>query len=233
MDDGAFRRVAGALRQFHKRFAPLTGASAGGGPSRGAARLASTSTKHLGVSLPYYLAGRYFAVAMTPLLVPPAGLAALDEWLRGRRLRAREWRRVEVVRRSASGETVPRIARALGLHEQTARQWVARYLEEGPAGLADRPRSGGPRRVGDAALEAACAQLDVAADSPDGRSWTRGQLAAWLGEERGVRVSADRLGRLLRRRGYRYKRTKRTVAHKRRDLLLQASRRADLELLRF
>jgi transposase len=172
-------------------------------------------------------------VAMTPLLVPPDRLAALEEWLRGRRLRAREWQRVAIVRRSAAGETVPRIAAALGVHEQTARQWVARYLADGPAGLADRPRSGGPRRVRDSDLDAACAQLDAAADSPEGRTWTRGQLVAWLEQARGVRVGPDRLGRLLRRRGYRYKRTKRTVAHKRRDPLLQASKRADLELLRF
>ena len=172
-------------------------------------------------------------MAMTPLKVPPEWLAALDEWVRGRRLRAREWQRVAIVRRSAAGETVPRIAVALGLHEQTAREWVARYLEEGPAGLADRPRSGGPRRVSDADLGALTAVLDASAASPDGRTWTRGQLAAWLREERGVRLSADRLGRLLRGRGYRYKRTKRTVAHKRRDPDLQASRRADLELLRF
>lgn len=173
---------------------------------------------------------------MTPLLVPSARLEALEEWLKGRRLRTREWRRVEVVRRSASGETVPRIACALGLHEQTAREWVARYLAEGPDGLVDRPRSGGPRRVGDADLDALTALLDVSADSPDGvagRTWTRGQLAEWLEQERSVRVSADRVGRLLRQRGYRYKRTKRTVIHKRKDPDLQASRRADLELLRF
>jgi transposase len=128
---------------------------------------------------------------------------------------------------------VPQIARALGEHPQTAREWVKRFLADGPDGLRDHPRSGGPRRVSDADLEAVCALLDVSATAPEGRLWTRGQLVAWLREERRVVVSVDRLGRLLRARGYRYKRTKRTVAHKRKDPDLQASRRADLELLRF
>jgi transposase len=49
------------------------------------------------------------------------------------------------------------------------------------------------------------------------RTWTAPQLVAWLETERGVRLCRDHLGRLLRRRGFRWKRTKQSVAHKRKE----------------
>jgi transposase len=173
-------------------------------------------------------------MAMTALRVPVAGLVALEEWVKGRRLRAREWQRVAVIRRSAAGEVVPQIARSLGVHEQMAREWVKRYLAAGPAGLVDRPRAGGPRRVTEDDLVALEAHLDADAlpeDGARGRAWSAPQAVEWLLKERGVTVTPAHVAKLLRRRGYRYKRTKRGVTHKRRDPLLQASRRADLELL--
>ena len=56
------------------------------------------------------------------------------------------------------------------------------------------------------------------------RTWTAPQLVAWLEAERGVLLCRDHLGRLLRRRGFCWKRTKPSVAHKRTDpqLLQQA-----------
>lgn len=174
-------------------------------------------------------------MAMTALRVPEEGLGALERWARGRPLREREWVRVAIVRRSIAGETVPRIARELGIHEQTARSFVKRYLAEGPAGLHDRPRSGGPRRLTDDDLQALEARLDadaLPADGTRGRAWSASQAATWLQQTRQVTVTPGHLGRVLRCRGYRYKRTKRGVAHKRTDPLLQAGKRADLELLR-
>src|SRR5581483_5068490 len=47
--------------------------------------------------------------------------------------------------RSAERQTVPRIARALGLGEQTIRVWVERFNTAGLEGLADAPRTGRPR----------------------------------------------------------------------------------------
>ena len=76
------------------------------------------------------------------------------------------------------------------------------------------------------------ARLD--ADAASGaRTWTLGQLAAWLAEERGVTISADRLGVLLKRRDFRWKRTKRATSHKQGDGLRQAQAAADLALWRF
>ena len=76
------------------------------------------------------------------------------------------------------------------------------------------------------------ARLD--ADAASGvRSWTVAQAAGWLAEERRVWSSPDHLGSGLRRRGFRWKRTKRATAHKQGDPDRQAEDTADLALWRF
>ncbi len=68
-------------------------------------------------------------------------------------------------------------------------------------------------------LDAVSALLDAAAQG--GRSWTTPHLRHWLATERSVRVSTGRLGVLLRRARFRWKRTKRSVRHMRKDPSLQ------------
>ena len=120
--------------------------------------------------------------------------------------------RLEMVRLADAGWSVPRIARHLGLHEQTVRRQVTAFLAGGFAALPDKPRSGRPPTVGEADLAAVEARLDAG-----GRTWTTRQLVAWLRDERGVAVHPDHLRRLLRRRRFGWMRTVSSVAHKRRD----------------
>jgi transposase len=154
-----------------------------------------------------------------------------------RRLRAgttehRVHERLRMVRAVADGATVPQAARALDCHHQTVRQAVKRFLAEGFAGLADRPRAGRPPRLSEADLLALEERLD--ADAASGaRTWTLPQLAAWLAETRGVAISPDRLGVLLKQRGFRWKRTKRATSHEQGDGFRQAQAAADLALWRF
>jgi transposase len=172
---------------------------------------------------------------MQPPLRLDLSPAAQDELARRLRLRTtprREYDRLRMIETVAAGATVPRAARALGVHHQTVRQAVKRFLAEGFAGLTDRPRPGRPPRVREADLLAVEERLD--ADAATGaRTWTLPQLAAWLAEERGVTISPDRLGVLLKRRDFRWKRTKRSTAHKQGDGLRQAEAHADLALWRF
>ncbi len=162
----------------------------------------------------------------------PDQRAELDRRLRARTTPRREYERLQMIRAVAAGATVPEVARALGHHHQTVRQAAKRFLAEGFAGLADRPRSGRPRRLREADLRALEERLD--ADAATGaRTWTRGQAAAWLAEERGVSVGPAHLGEALRRRGFRWKRTKRATAHKQGDGRRQAEAAADLALWRF
>ena len=139
--------------------------------------------------------------------------------------RARD--RLEMVRLVDAGWSVPRVARHLGLHEQTVRRHVAAFLAHGFAALPDRPRPGRPPRVTEADLLALEALLDAG-----GRTWTTRQLVAWLAEQRGVAVHPDHLRRLLRRRRFGWKRTVASVAHKRRDQAAYDAKVAELDGLK-
>jgi len=120
--------------------------------------------------------------------------------------------RLEMVRLADAGWTIPRIARHLGCHEQTARKYVKAFVAEGFAALPDRPRPGRPPTVTAAHLDALEGLLDAG-----GRTWTTPQLVAWLDREHGVRVHPDHLSVLLHKRRFGWKRTVTSVAHKRRD----------------
>ncbi len=158
--------------------------------------------------------------------------AELDRRLRARTTEHRLHQRLLMIQLVADGATVPAAARVLGHHHQTVRKFVTRFRAEGFAGLADRPRAGRPARVGEVDLLALEAQLD--ADAQTGaRTWTLPQLVGWLAEERGVSIGPDRLGVLLRRRDFRWKRTKRALAHKQGDGFRQAEAAADLARWRF
>ena len=166
------------------------------------------------------------------LAVPAEARTELERRLRARTTEHRAHERLAMIRAVADGATIPPAARALGVHEQTVRTFVTRFVAEGVAGLADRPRAGRPPRLTAADLAAVEARLD--ADAATGaRTWTLPQLAAWLAEERGVVVTPGHLGERLKRRGFRWKRTKRTTTHKQTDPDRQAEAAADLALLPF
>ena len=146
---------------------------------------------------------------------------------RDRRIAVRTRERLEMIRLADAGLTVPQIAGLLHRHEQTVRKYVAAFRIEGFVALPDRPGGGRPRRITDAHLAAMEALLDTQT-----RTWTTPQVAAWLEREQGVRVHPGHLSRLLHQRGYRWKRTRRSLVHKRRDPDLQTAKRAELEALK-
>lgn len=166
------------------------------------------------------------------LELTPAERADLDRRLRARTIERREYERLRMVEAVADGATIPQAARALGVHEQTARKYVGRFRAEGFAGLADRPRGGRPARLTETDLAAVEARLDEDA-ATGARTWTLAQLAAWVATERGVAVTPGHLGERLRRRDFRWKRTKRSTAHKQSDPDRQEDAAADLALLPF
>lgn len=120
--------------------------------------------------------------------------------------------RLEMIRLADAGWSIPRIARHVGLHEQTVRRHVKKFLAHGVAALPDRSRSGRPPRVSEADLQAVEALLDAA-----DRTWTLRQLVGWLAVERRVSIHPEHLRRLLRARRFGWKRTVTSVAHQRRD----------------
>ena len=128
--------------------------------------------------------------------------------------------RLEMLRLSDLGRSVPQIARDLGKHEQTVRKYLKAFLAaeaatpgSGWAVLPDRPRPGRPPQVTEAHWQALERVLDEAAAHGE-RTWSAPQLAAWLATTSQVEVSPKYLGERLRQRKFRWKRTKRSVQHK-------------------
>lgn len=118
--------------------------------------------------------------------------------------------RLEMVRLSDAGWSVPRIARHLGQHEHTVRTWIKAFLHGGGFdALPNKPRGG---KV--SALTAPMLESVRAAVARGTRTWTAAQLADWVAENHGVRLSADRLRRHLRRAKISWQRTSRTLRHK-------------------
>jgi transposase len=133
--------------------------------------------------------------------------------------------RLEMVRLADAGWSIPRIARHLGYHEQTVRKYIKLFVAGGFDRLPDKPHLGRTPKVTEEMLLA----LERLIDESD-RTWTTPQLAkwscdhsaaSWLDERFRVEVHPDHLARLLHKRRFRWKRTKRSVAHKRKDPDLQ------------
>ena len=133
--------------------------------------------------------------------------------------------RLEMVRLSAADFSIPQIARLLSISEGRVRFWIKRFLDSGFDALPDQPHPGQASQLTPALLAALRQAIE-----PSERTWTAPQLADWLAEQHGVRLTPDHLGFLLRRAGFSYKRTERSLKHKQ-DPEQVAAKRATLAAL--
>ncbi len=117
--------------------------------------------------------------------------------------------RLEMVRLSDAGWSIPRIALYLGQHEQTVRAWIKAFLAGGCAALGNKPRGGKQSALTPSVLEALRAEI-----AQGQRTWTATQAADWLAERSGVRLSVDRVRIHLKRAQLTYQRTSRSLRHK-------------------
>ena len=117
--------------------------------------------------------------------------------------------RLEMVRLSDAGWSVPTIARHLGQHEQTVRAWIKAFLHGGFDALPNKPRGGKK-----SALTAAMLQRVRTEVAKGTRTWTAAQLADWVADHHGVRLSTDRLRVHLRRAKISWQRTSHSLKHK-------------------
>lgn len=159
----------------------------------------------------------------------PEQRAELNRRARERTVAPRLRERLEFVRLSDLGWTIPRIAASLQRHQQTVRKYLKAYLAGGLAALPDQDRPGRPPTLTVADLAALERLLDESAAT--GRTWTLPHLVQWLADARHVIISAGYLSTVLAQRRFRWKRTKRSVRHKQKDPVLQAAKLADLESL--
>ncbi len=129
--------------------------------------------------------------------------------------------RLEMVRLSDAGWSIPRIALHLHQHEQTVRYWIKAFLTKGFDALTNQPRGGSLSQLTLAILEAVGQELDKAE-----RTWNAQQLADWIAQTCGVRVQAGQVRRKLRRAGLSYKRTSRSLRHKQNPTEVAAKKEA-------
>jgi transposase len=134
--------------------------------------------------------------------------------------------RLEMVRLSDAGFSVPKIARLLRQHHQTVRLWIKAFLLGGFDALQSKPRGGDQSVLTPAILQAVCAEIETAQ-----RTWTARQIAERLAQEKGIRLSPGRVRVHLQRAGLVYKRTSRSLRHKQ-DATAVAAKRADLDTLK-
>lgn len=104
--------------------------------------------------------------------------------------------RAHILRLNAQGWTVPAIAAIFNCHEHTVRATIRRWLELGLGGLWEAPGRGKKRKW----LEADMQYLEQCLEQEQ-RTYNSAQLAAKLEQEREVRLSADRIRRILKKRG--------------------------------
>ncbi len=133
--------------------------------------------------------------------------------------------RLEMVRLSDAGWSVPKIAQHLGLHEQTVRAWIKAFLQGGFDALPNKPRGGDASDVTPAMLEAARAEI-----AKGTRIWSASEVADWIAEHHGVRISPGRMRVHLKRAKLSYQRTSRSLRHKQKPEDV-AERKAQLEQL--
>lgn len=133
--------------------------------------------------------------------------------------------RLEMVRLSDVGWSVPHIARHLSSSEIRVRHWIKTYLRASFDGLPDKPHVGQKSALTPEILTALRAEI-----AKGERIWTARQVSEWLWEHHQIRRCPGWLRRVLKREGLRYKRTTRTLKHKQNPEQV-AAKRTELESL--
>ena len=151
-----------------------------------------------------------------------AGRQELNRRARAAGVMPRTRDRLEMVRLCDAGWSVPKIARHFGLSERCVRHWIRAFLAGGFDALPDKAHLGQKSALTPEIRAALRAETEKG-----GRTWTAQQIADWVAEHHGVRLSPLWLSRLLRREKLAYKRTSRSLKHKQRPEEV-AQKRADL-----
>jgi transposase len=111
--------------------------------------------------------------------MPDADRVELGRWLRAPSLRAGLVQRARIVLLAADGVGTKEIVERVGVSKPTVIAWKKRYLAEGIAGLADRPKPGRPPRVDEVAV--VLATLEPPAQALGVTHWSSRLLADQLG----------------------------------------------------
>jgi transposase len=119
----------------------------------------------------------------------------LERWARDRTERSLLAVRSRILLACASGADNVHIATELGVSAGTVGKWRSRFLAEGLAGLADRPRSGRPKTLADNRVESIVSLARGQAPPAGTSRWTTRRAAAATG------VSQSTVSRVWRKHG--------------------------------
>jgi transposase len=125
--------------------------------------------------------------------------------------------RLEMVRLSDAGWSIPQIAAHLSINERRVRYYIKAFLAHGFDALPDRPHPGQKSSLTPAMEEAIRQEMRRGR-----RTWTAAQLADWVAERFEVRFTPDHLSRRLKRARIAYKRTGRSLKHKQKSEEVQS-----------
>lgn len=90
--------------------------------------------------------------------------------------------RYEIVRLFVKQQSISEVAKKKGVDRKTVRKWITRFLEQGIAGLADKPRTGRHSTIDDSTRQKIMAALAAPVPASYGlKTWQAKALAAHLG----------------------------------------------------
>jgi transposase len=135
-------------------------------------------------------------------------------------------KRAEVLCLNARGWTVGQIADWLKWAPNTVRKTLTTWVIKGEEGLWDAPRSGRKKTWEEADIE----YLESRCEGDD-RTYNSKQLSVLLKNERQVELTPGRIRKILKKKGWRWKRTK-TAQRVHPDPKQKQVKKADLEMLR-
>ena len=134
--------------------------------------------------------------------------------------------RLEMIRLSDAGWSIPKIAIHLRQHEQTVRRWIKAFADGGFDALTDKPHGGKTSALTPAILEALVGHVRQSQ-----QTWSAAQLAEWVAREHQVQIGVGRMRVHLRRAQLSYKRTSRSLKHKQKTEEV-AAKQASLDCLK-
>jgi transposase len=104
----------------------------------------------------------------------------LLSWSRSHRVGRALALRARIILHCRHGHSNRRVARLVGIAEQTVCKWRQRFMAGRLHGLLDQPRSGAPRSISDELVEAVLAKT-LHEPPPDAERWSSRRLASELG----------------------------------------------------
>ena len=135
--------------------------------------------------------------SVEPIELTPDERAVLEKRAGAHTATVREARRARIILLCAEGVPLRQIGQRVGMDQHQVGEWRRRFLADRVDGLADRPRSGRPRRLGHDERMTMAAIATCERDPADPvATWSYFEVAEELGRQ-GIEVSVSQTWRIL------------------------------------